>query len=69
MEVYAVFICTRYIFKRMNCGLVMLRMWIIDIGGKKCEGRCNVRASVGNNPIDAANNTLIDFFLTRKIRI
>ena len=53
----------------MNCGLVLLRMGSIDVRAKKGECRGNFRASAGRHPIDAANNNLIDLFLTRKISI
>ena len=53
----------------MYCGLVMLRMRRIAIQFKKGEIRVNVRASAVCQPIDAANNNLIELLLTRKIRI
>ena len=47
----------------------MLRMGSIYVQGKKCECKVNSRASAGCQTIDAANNTLIDLFLTRNTRI
>ena len=59
----------REIFDSMKCGLVVLRMWSIAVWGKKCLWRCNVRVSASCKPVDAANNILIDLFLTRNISI
>ena len=53
----------------MYCGLVMLRMRSIAIRFKKGEIRVNFRASAGCQPIEAANNNLIELLLTRKTRI
>ena len=53
----------------MNFSLVILRVGGIAVQGNKVNSRVNVRTSAGCNPIDAANNTLIDLFKTRKIRI
>ena len=53
----------------MDCGLVVLRLGSIAVQSNKGERRGNVRASESCQPIDAANNTLIDLFLTWKIRI
>ena len=53
----------------MDCGLLLLKMGSISVRGNKCECRGNVRVSASCQTIDASNNTLIDLFLTRKIRI
>ena len=53
----------------MDCGLVMLIIGGIDVRGKKCDCRGNVRASTSRQLIDASKNTLIYLFSTRKIGI
>ena len=53
----------------MNCGLIMLWVGRIAVGGKECENRCNVRTISSCKPIDAANNALIYLSSTRNIRI
>ena len=47
----------------------MLRMGSISVRGVKCECRGNVMSSASCQLIDASNNTLVDFFLARKISI
>ena len=69
MKVYAAFICDRWSFESMECGLVGLWVKSIDVQGKKGECRGNFRASASRQPIDEAKNTLIDLSLTCKIRI
>ena len=63
VKVYDVFIHACYVFEKMNCGIVILRMCSISVQGKKGECRDNGRASAGLQSLDAANNTLIDLFL------
>ena len=53
----------------MDCGLVVFRVGIIDIRGKKGEIRGNVRTSASLKPIYAADNSLIDLYLTWNINI
>ena len=53
----------------MNCGVIVLWVGRIAIRGKEYEDKGNVSTSASCKPIDVANNALIDFFLTRKIRI
>ena len=65
----AVFICDCWVFESMECGLVVLRVGIIDARGKKGERRVNFRASEVCHPIAASNNTLIDLLSTWKISI
>ena len=69
VERYFICICTCKIFESMNCGLVMLRMWSIAVWGKKFYCGWNSRVGAGCNPIDAANDTLIDLSLKWKISI
>ena len=47
----------------------MLRIRSISVLVKKGEFRDNFRANAGRQPIDAANNTLIDLFSAQNIRI
>ena len=65
----AVFICARYLFESMDCGLAVLWVGRTALRGKKCECRGNVRASESCQKIDAANNNLIGLYLTWKISI
>ena len=53
----------------MNCGFVMLSMRIIAVRGKKGDCRGNIRAIACRQPVDADNNTMIEMFLTWKIKI
>ena len=53
----------------MNCGLIMLWVGRIAVGGKECENRCNVRTISSCKPIDAANNAVIYLSSNRKIHI
>ena len=69
VKVYDVFIGAHDVFESMNCGLIVLWVWILAVRGVKCENMHNVRTSASCKPIDAANNALIDLLLTIKIRI
>ena len=53
----------------MECGLVVLWVGSIAIQCNKGECRENVRASASYQPIDTANNNLIDLYSTWNNRI
>ena len=53
----------------MDCGLVVLWVGSISVRGNKVDCRGNVRSSASFQPIDSANNNLIDLSSTWKIGI
>ena len=65
----SVFIRSCYLFEIMYCGLLVLWVRSISVWGKKDECRGNVRVSASSQPIDAANNTLIDLSSTCNSRV
>ncbi len=45
-------------------GLHVTRRWLIHVGGQEGVGRSDVRACSRQKPTNAANETLISFFLS-----
>ena len=69
VEGYAVFTYQVEIFEGMHTHFVVLVAGRILIGGQEDKAWSNIRACTGGEPIDGADNALVDFGATLEVRV
>ena len=57
------------ILEDMDSGLIMLSAWSITVRGKEGQRGRNIGTGALSQPVNRADNTLVDFGTTLKVRI
>ena len=69
MEGDTILTSTEEVLESMDGCFVVLSVWSVGIGGKKCEDRCNIWASARSQPVDGSDDALVDLGAAFEVRI